>query len=368
MRQTIVISAVNLFEGGPLSILEDCLTELNSMGKFNVIAIVHKKSLFSDFKFSNIHFREFPYARKSYFIRLFYEYCYFRKIALSINPDLWLSLHDITPNVGGVDQAVYCHNPAPFNTLNFNDLLLQPTQILFRLMYKYIYRINIKRNKFVIVQQLWLKKKFQAIFELENNKIIISRPNIPVVPPIYIKNSSLPSSMKFFFPTYPRPFKNIEILCEAVIKLNKITDSNFSVTITIDGTENAYSRSIVRKYGGVANLEFIGLISRDKVYELFSETGCLIFPSKLETWGLPITECIQFGKPMIVSDREFAKETVGGYEKAVFFDPTDSKDLSEKMHLFVSGKDINFSKTHQIDYPEPLANGWKDLFNYLMNK
>ena len=162
-NKTLVISAINFFEGGPLSVLMDCLSFLNDsihIKEYKLLALVHKKELFNLKKFSNIQFIEFPKSRSSYFFRLYYEYIYFKKFSKKHDVNFWLSLHDITPNVGDISQAVYCHNPTPFNSLNFSDLMIQPTQFFFRLFYKFLYKINIDKNKFVIVQQLWLKNKF----------------------------------------------------------------------------------------------------------------------------------------------------------------------------------------------------------------
>ena len=50
MKTKIVISAVNLVEGGPLTILRSCLKALNDYSAYNdveVLALVHKKELCS---------------------------------------------------------------------------------------------------------------------------------------------------------------------------------------------------------------------------------------------------------------------------------------------------------------------------------
>ena len=45
-QKTIVVSAINLFEGGPLSILKDCIKCFEKSDKFSdykLVALVHKK-------------------------------------------------------------------------------------------------------------------------------------------------------------------------------------------------------------------------------------------------------------------------------------------------------------------------------------
>ena len=367
-KKTIAISGINFFEGGPLSVFKDCLDFANNsiyQNEYRFIALVHKKDLFDSNIYSNIDFVEFPKSRKSYFYRLYYEYAYFKKFANNNDVSFWLSLHDMTPSVGKIPQAVYCHNPSPFNSLNFKDIYIQPTQFFFRLFYKFLYQINIKRNKYVIVQQLWMKNSFVELFNLNKDKVIVAPPQITNVPLDYLKTKGIHNEKKaFFFPTFPRPFKNIEIICEAtklVLKKNKI----FRVIITIDGTENKYSETIVKNYKNISAIDFIGLIKREEVYDYYSKVDCLIFPSKLETWGLPISEFKQFNKPMLVADLAYAKETVGRYNFVNFFDVDDPIKLSNLMINFLDNKFV-FDETYDINYQKPYVLGWEELFNALL--
>lgn len=373
-KKNIVISSINFFEGGPLSVLKDCLAFLNKstyVNEYKFIALVHKKNLFNENEYDNIAFIEFPKSRTSYAYRLYYEYFYFKTLAKEHNVFFWLSLHDITPSIGNVSQAVYCHNPSPFNTVNLSDIYLQPKQFFFRLFYKYLYQINIKKNKFVIVQQLWIKHRFVAMFNLSGNKIITAPPEIQKIENKYLEKNQMELESKetskkvFFFPTFPRPFKNIEVICEAMNLVSEKTKQSVSVVITIDGSENKYAKSIVEKYQHMDNIKFTGLIKREEVYEYYSKCDGLIFPSKLETWGLPISEFKQFNKPMFVSNLPYAKETVGNYKLVNYFNPDDAVQLSELIINALEDKLI-FDKTDAINYEQPFANGWGELFATLL--
>ena len=68
-KKLIVISAINFTEGGPLSILRDSLVYASEYlsDKYNVIALVHKKSLFD---IPNIKYIEYPSSKKSWFFLL----------------------------------------------------------------------------------------------------------------------------------------------------------------------------------------------------------------------------------------------------------------------------------------------------------
>jgi len=364
MKKVIVISAINFRSGGPLSILNDCLQYLdnNLTKEYKVVALVHDKSIIM--KTDNVEYIEFPKSIQSYIYRLYYEYIYFNKLSKEINSYLWLSLHDMSPKVITEIQAVYCHNPSPFYKISFKELFLDTKFALFSWFYKYLYKINIKSNDFVVVQQSWMRKKFTEMYDIK--KCIVSHPivNIETINQSYNENKK--EKTLFFYPSFPRVFKNFEVICEASKKLNDKNITDFEVFLTIDGKENKYSNSIYNKYKNIKNINFVGLQSRTKVFEFYSMADCIIFPSKLETWGLPISEFKEFKKPIFLADLEYAHETVGKYDFSKFFNPNDANELSQYMEELIC-KNINY-ENHNINLPaSPFAQKWDELFNILLN-
>ena len=372
-KKLIVVSAINLFEGGTLSILLDLLEEL-SLSKyrsFKIILFIHKIELIEKIEYaSNIKFIELPKSRRNYLFRLYYEYIYFYQFSRKMSIYLWLSLHDITPNVKATKKAVYCHNASPFRKTNFNDLVLQPKLFFFSLFYKYLYQINIKSNDFVIVQQQWLRNAFKDFYNLSLRKIIVSTPNsnkLSWVTPDKLKIYDNLNRYRFFFPTLSRPFKNIEVITEAVKILNSKGISQFEVIITIDGSENKYSQNILQKYGNLLNISFTGRIDRAEVFNHYECIDCLIFPSKLESWGLPISEFKLFLKPMLVANLPYAKETVGSFDKVKFFNPDNPVELAGYMENLILNPDyFKFDQTTSTTYNQPFSNNWSELFEILL--
>ena len=363
--KTIVISAINIKNGGPLTILNSCLLYLNNnlALKYRIIAIVYEKRLLDQFE--HIEFIELNKTTKLYLHKLYYEYYYFNKISIKFKPHLWLSLNDATPNIKSDLRAVYCHNSSPFYKCSFKEILLDPKFYIFTLFYKFLYRINIKKNNFVIVQQNWFREEFSSMFKIDENKIIVS----PPLTSVRHQNFNIIANNKdehvFFYSAYPRVFKNFEIIGESAKILISKGVVNFKIYLTIGGSENCYSKYIFYKYKNLKNLSFIGLQSRQKVYEYYSLSNYLIFPSKLETWGLPISEMKEFKKPIIAADLPYAHETVGDYDKVIFFNPFNPDDLANAMIKAINGKfDSNVLKPANM----PFARNWDGLFNILLNK
>ena len=291
---------------------------------------------------------------------MYYEYYYFGKLAKRLDPFLWLSLHDMTPGVSATRRAVYCHNASPFYQLSFKDAWLDPKFALFNLLYRYLYSINIKKNNFIIVQQDWLRNKFKQLSQ--TGQIIVAHPNINLR-----KNmDSAPSTENiFFYPSFPRVFKNFEIIGKAAEILIKQGVTDFQVIFTISSAENRYSRYIYNSFRHIKNIKFLGIQSRDKVFEFYHSASCVVFPSKLETWGIPITEAKMFMKPLLLADLEYAHETLGEYDRSRFFDPDDAQQLADAMKEVIN-KTIVFETAEANIIPPPVARNWKELFEILI--
>lgn len=368
-KKTIVLSGINLIEGGPLTVYEECLRciEKYFLENYEIVALVHNRELFSEFD-SRIKFIEFMDSKKSYLKRFYYEYFYFKRLSKKLKPYLWFSLHDMTPNVVADKRAVYCHNSIIFYDMKIKDMINEFKMFMFSRFYKYIYKINIKKNNFVVVQQDWIRKRFKKIFKIKN--VVVAHPNVVIDDSNNnYKNTKIVKN-SFLYPSFPRIFKNFEVICKAVEILENKNIENFKVYLTIDGNENIYSKEIVEKYGRLKCIEFIGLQTRENLMKYYSKIETVIFPSKLETWGLPISEAKAFGKNIILADLEYAHETLGTYEKVMFFGPDDAEKLAEKMEMLINDdenmKNIEFDGNFEKNIEKPFCKNWKELFDILL--
>ncbi|MCH4013383.1 MAG: glycosyltransferase [Solobacterium sp.] len=359
-KKVLVLSGINLVDGGALSVYQDCLNELISCGygeKCKIYALVNSKKFFNTNK--QVEYIEFPRSKQSWLFRLYYEYFYFKKLSKRLNAYYWISLHDITPNVHATKQYVYCHNPSPFNRMKITDAKYGWKYYLFSKFYKYLYAINIKKNTAVIVQQDWMRKEFKKMFQIDN--IIVSRPSIPATKTIV----SAPAEKTIFVcPSYPRYYKNFEVVCKAARLLNEKGINNFQVIITVDGTENKYSKDLVKEFNNVESIDFTGLLSRNNLYDVYSKSKCLIFMSKLETWGMPIIEFKSTGQGMILADLPYCHETCGNYDNVSFVRPDDFNRLAVEMKKIIDGDKLGINR---ISKPNtPFAKDWRELFSMIL--
>jgi len=357
MRKYLVISAVNFSEGGPLTVLRDCLASAARIlpAEWEIIALVHDQNLIDQ---SRVRLIEVPDAKRSWLRRLYYEWFGFRQILGEIKPDLWFSLHDITPRVISRRQAVYCHNPSPFYRSTLREASIEPRFYLFNKFYRYLYRILIRRNSWVIVQQAWMREEFKRVFGAL--PIVVAHPYIECQKKIKIAVSGTKKSI-FFYPSLPRVFKNFEVICKAVEVLNgREGVADFEVRITLSGDENRYSKLLYEKYGLIPNLFFSGLQSREQMEKQYSDATAVVFPSKLETWGLPISEAKSHSKPLLLADLPYAREAVGNYDNVSFFPPTDADALADLMHAVIDQRWQPMGASG-ADPSEPFTRTWDEL-------
>ena len=362
-KTNLVISGINLTDGGALSVYLDCVKELLNNGydeKYNIILLVSNKKLFPEDP--RVRYIEFKKSKKNWLYRLYYEYIYFKSFSKKLGVDIWISLHDMTPNVVANKRYVYCHNPSPFNKMKFSEAKYGWKYYLFSKFYKYLYKINIKKNNAVIVQQDWMREEFKKMFQIDN--VIVARPSIPTVSTPISDESKASNKAIFIAPSFPRYFKNFQVVCRAARLLKEKSIDNFEVIITVDGTENEYSKELVQAFGAIKNIVFSGILPREELFKIYSKANCLVFMSKLETWGMPIIEFKPTGKSMILADLPYTHETVGDYNDVSFVSVDDYKQLAIQMKKVIDNKKLGSSK---LEVPkQPYASDWDELFRLIL--
>ena len=381
LRRNIVISAVNVRKGGTLTILKGCLQYLSGREDLHVTAIVHKRSLCD---YPGIDYIEIPWSIKGWLRRLWCEYVTLFGISKRlVDTDLWFSLHDTTPRVKARRQAVYCHTSFPFMKASWRDVRMDYKIALFSRFTKFAYKWNVKKNSYLVVQQTWMRDAMAGLLKFPKDRIIVAPPAIKGDSFATLGMTKEPSlemtkelslektrerSKVFLFPGTPDCHKNFETLCEAArILENRVGKGCFKVLLTVRGEENRYARWLKVRWGEVSSIDFHGLMSRDELEQAYGEAACLVFPSRSETWGLPISEFKPTGKPMILADLPYAHETAAGARQVAFFPVKDPEALAKAMENVLTGNTIDFGTVPVRVIESPYAYGWEQLFHFLLD-
>jgi glycosyltransferase involved in cell wall biosynthesis len=190
--------------------------------------------------------------------------------------------------------------------------------------------VNVNQNDAVIVQQNWMKNALASFVKVP----------IHVTHPEYVPNDFKPiklgsqSPALFIYPAFPRIFKNHAVIFRALKLMSSVDRTNLKIIFTISGSENLYARWLKFSCKNLPEIIFQGRLTYDETLELYSHASCLLFPSKLETWGLPLTEAKYFQKNIICADLPYAREAVGNYSKVSYISATNPKDWAHVMRDF----------------------------------
>ena len=154
-------------------------------------------------------------------------------------------------------------------------------------------------------------------------------------------------------------YKNFGRLHEAV-RAATAAGASIHVKLTLD--EGEFRRlARIRPDEPLDSYDFLGRIPHAQVEALYRDS-VLVFPSYIETVGLPMLEARRHGRHIIASDRPFSREVLAGYPNAEFFDPFDPAALARAM-LRVSRGEVSLSR--DLDPPAPARPSWETVVDSL---
>lgn len=285
-------------------------------------------------------------VKKDWLHRLMFDLFTGKKYIKKINPDLVISLQNTIVFGLKCKQFVYVHQAIPFQ-IKKNFSFFKRSECKYAIIQKmigYIIKRSIKKADLTIVQTKWMKESIKKCTHISEKRIIDIMPNINI---LRVDNSIKFDNHSFFYPANNDLYKNHKCIYDACKILNEERDIKYNIDLTIENGEI------------IDNINYIGKLPIKKVYEKYKEST-LIFPSYIETVGLPLIEAKENGSIILVADCDYAKEVLNGYENVYYFNPFDSKELSELMKRIINN-DIVKKEIKLIQ--EEKNNGWSLLFS-----
>lgn len=366
----ILVFDVPASTSGALSILKDFFSFIENQTKTLEWYFVVSADVLEQ-KNDNIKVLIEKFPKKNWFNRIIWEIFISNKIVKRVKPDVILSFQNTLIMFTTIPQIVYVHQSLPFmKDRNWSYLSSEERKFaIIRDLFGFLIGKSVRKANKIIVQTNWMKKALIDAYGAYSNRIVVIPPSVKTSDK---KISKLEANNRdhFFYPAEPMVYKNIEIIIEATKKLI-IKGYNPVVHLTINGSENTYAKRIKEEAKNMEdNFKFLGHIPREQVLELLQKYT-LVFPSILETFGLPLLEARISGTCILASDRPFSREILEGYNRVQFFNPFSADELAEKMCKIMNGYyeflDVNYSDSHDNQFPAKFnqENTWGKLLNLL---
>lgn len=273
----------------------------------------------------------YPWIKKSRLHRLYFDHFVAHRLVKKYQADEVLSLQNIELPHAKVPQTVYEHNALPFSEYRFGWTEAANLWIYQQILGRMIKR-SIRRADKVIVQTEWMKKEIVRQCRIAPEKITVKFPTVEMLPTeAYHLDTKRPV---FFYPANDAAYKNHRTFLKACSLLQESGCSGYEVIWTVTGEESEGIR-ILRKEAEARALPivFAGPMPRRKLFDLYA-SSVLVFPSYIETIGLPLLEARSAGAWILAADCLYAREMAGDYERAEFFDIFDAEALSRMMRRF----------------------------------
>lgn len=281
----------------------------------------------------NVRVLNYPWVKKSWFHRLYFDYFISSKLIKEFQIDEVLSLQNTIIPFTNKKQTLYLHQSLPFVETHFGFLENFKFWMYQNVISKMIFQ-SIRKADQVIVQTKWMIEAAAKKTGSEREKFILQPPTLN----IQIKEKYTDQkheNIQFFYPASAFSYKNHRLIIEACKLLKNDRIDYGRVIVTLTGEENNEAKklkAIVQQEN--LNIDFVGMITIDQVYEYYSRS-VLLFPSYIETFGLPLLEAKMHEAPILASDCAFSHEILDGYEHVRYFDPHQAADLYEKMTDFL---------------------------------
>lgn len=262
--------------------------------------------------------------------------------------------------------VIYYHQPLPLYRYRFSLFGSGGRSLFF---YSYFYPLYVKlfiNNKtYIAVQTETVKKKFSERYRFPLEKIETFFPelkeiNIDSVEEFLFEKDTY----NFIYPSMGAAYKEHITIVYAIERLYRI-DKNLARHIRIHFTlmqdDNIDLYNYISQHHIEENFIFHGNISHERVLSMMRSSEAVLFPSVIETLGLPPLEAASLGMPVIANDMEYVHEVLKDYLGVCYVPIHDYDKWAEKMKLCCQ------EKKRFIPYQVPKYDSWKRLIDFIRN-
>lgn len=343
----IVVNDIAATYGGGLSILQQFYQYVIEHDKDNEWIFLLGDRYLEETE--NVKIRCLQEIKKSHIKKVVFDCITGQKYIEKLKPDVVISMQNIITFGLKCPQVLYVHQSIPFQRIkkfSFFKKEERPIALVQYVIGGFI-KASVRKATAVVVQTNWMKRAVEEVTGIENEKLSVCFPKVTIFP----RNNSAFQKNIFFYPTNCEIYKNIDLIVEACKKLNKEGIRDFEVHIT-------------QPEGAVVhpNIRCIGFLNKEQMQSEY-QGGTLVFPSYIETVGLPLLEARSCNTMILASDTPFAHECLDGYNNISFFSPFSVNELKEKMKEILSGTiDIRDDSDKALVSPS-----WEEFYQLILS-
>lgn len=319
MSKLVVINATAAIEGGALIVLKQLLFNSPNLLRFIVfVSVDFDKLPKSD------HIKYVNPTVKSGFKRLYWD---------NFGLNSWCRTNDVKPTLiismqntgvkinGGVKQLIYYHQTIPLYPYSWNLFKKSERNLwLYKNIYPFFVKQHISENTIFVVQFDWIKRELAKRLSIDHKIIKVINPTASEIDNLSVKEIDLNNKFNIFYPASYFRFKNHLEIINALNYLKQIGKNldNLKIYFTLEKSAALGLVSIISQYGLLDYFEFVGNLDFEQVLQYYKSCDLIVFPSYLESFGLPLVEAAKFGKKILAADLDYVREVLAGYNGVTY--------------------------------------------------
>lgn len=371
----IFVSATSIKSGGALSILKQFILNADGINQYHLA--LNKDIELPDNCLNKPNFHYLYITERNRVDRIKWDfwgaYQWIKKTGL--NFDCVISLQNTSLNVAGIPQLIYLHQSLILHPKSWRFIDKQERKYAF---YKYIYPLFVfcfaNKTTHFIIQTEWMRQALAKKYRIDLANISNIKPSIAPWQDDTTQKTDTGTAQKkqnnsmlnLFYPSTDELFKNHMIVLKSLKNLDErgVDLSRLSITFTIDlnKASSVHIQNYLRAYPTINKcIQCIGSISYEQVKKIYDTSDAVLFPSEIESFGLPLLESAMLGKQILSLDTDFSKEVLAGYP-GVCFIKNEASAWADRLSDLMKA---HFSNEHPCSYEPfqaPYPMGWDDFF------
>lgn len=263
------------------------------------------------------------------------------RLARIMNADLYFTFGDVGPSKLSIPHVIYLHQPYMVYTESELDNAL-PLMERIKLRYQRWHFSRSARNATaVVVQTPVMAERVAVHYKLPRDKVHVIYPPLPSHVQKLREKARETSSQAasgvvslLFLATY-YAHKNHSILPELVAELRRRNLSGkVQILLTLDGDRRKEETALLSVLEPDSELICnLGRLTPSEVGVKLATSDALFLPTLVETFGLIYLEAMAAGKPILTSDRDFARYICG--DLAIYFDPHNPMSIADAIETLI---------------------------------
>lgn len=284
--------------------------------------------------------------------RVFFDVAGFRRAVkrLGVRPDLIVSFQNTGVRYAGVPQVIYFHNLLPLVPCRWSPFRkAERTLFFYSALYPAYVRLLLRKDAEVVVQANFLKALFEKRFRHDAARVHV------LPPPARLPDTATiapypfePGKRHFLYPAAAHGYKRHDTLIEMLRILwarDEQTAQNVCLHLTVSPDERPALTDWITAHALQDHILLHGALPYETILSMYASADGLLFPSELETLGLPLLEAAAFGLPVLVADLPYAREALAGYEGATFLSPARPQDWAKALEALPRRRFAPFRST-----------------------